>query len=68
MDENNYEKLAQEISLLFEKKFGGFSPEDFRKVSKILGSKIRKDNSDFVDFYEKFSDDERRDIEFMMGM
>ncbi len=68
MNENRHEKTAQEISAIFEKKFGGFSPDDFHKVSEILETKIRKGSPDFTDFYGKLSDDERRDLDFMMGL
>jgi hypothetical protein len=68
MNENRHEKTAQEISAIFEKKFGRFSPDDFHKVSEILETKIRKDRSDFADFYGKLSDDERSNLDFMMGL
>ncbi|MEZ4529094.1 MAG: hypothetical protein R2941_24545 [Desulfobacterales bacterium] len=68
MNENRHEKFAQEIKVLFEKEFDGFFPEDFDKISKILEAKIWKGKSGFADFCENLSDEERREVDFMMGM
>lgn len=68
MNENRYEETVQEIRALFEKKFGGFFPDDFHRVSEILETGIWKNGADFTDFYRKLSDDERRDVDFMMGL
>jgi len=68
MNENRYEETVQEIRALFEKKFGGFFPDDFHRVSEILETEIRKCGSDFTDFYGKLSDDGRSEVDFMMGI
>lgn len=69
-DVNEYEKMAREIRLLFESKFGELSSEDFREVAKLLGFELLplKLRPTSADYYEKLSDQERSDIDFMMGL
>lgn len=69
-DVNEYEELASEIRRLFESRFGGLSPGDFQKIAKLLGFDVLplKLGPTSAEYYEKLSDQERADIDFMMGL
>ncbi len=70
-DVDQYEELACEIRRLVESRFGELSPKEFKKVAKLLGFdllplKLGPTSTEY--YYEKLSDKEREDIDFMMGL
>jgi len=67
---NQHEEVAREIKLLFESRFGEFSSEDFRQVANLFGFEVLplKLRPKFDEYYEKLSDEERADLDFMMHM
>jgi hypothetical protein len=69
-DENKYEEAAREIKLLLESRFWEQSFKDLREIAKLLGFEILqlKPLPKFSEYYEKLTDEERADLEFMMHM
>jgi hypothetical protein len=63
-----YENVAGMITEIFEKEFGRFSPEDFIKVVIILRVNKGKAKSDFDKFYKNLTQDEKKDVDFMMSL
>ena len=53
---------------MFEKEFGRFDIKDLRNVMKELGYEIFENKVDFNKFYENLSEEERRIVDFMMGL
>jgi len=69
-DVNEHERVAREINILFGSRFGEFSPKGFREVAKLLGFELLplKVRPTCDERYEKLSDQERVDVDFMMGL
>jgi hypothetical protein len=69
-DKDKYEEVAREIKRLIESRFGELSFRDLREIAKLLGFEILqlKPLPKFNEFYEKLTDEERADLEFMMHM
>ena len=69
-DVNEYERVARETKMLFESRFGEFSSKDFREVAKLLGFELLplKVRPTCDERYEKLSEQERSDVDFMMGL
>ena len=67
-DVNEYERVARETKMLFESRFGEFSPKDFSEVAKLLGFELLplKVRPTCDERYEKLSAQERADVDFMM--
>ena len=68
MKREKYKAIARHIREMFEKEFGRFDIEDLRSVMKELGYGIFENKVDFNKFYEDLSDEERRLVDFMMGL
>jgi len=69
-DVNEYEELAGEIRRLFERRFGELSQVDFRKVARVLGFEVLHFGARPTreELYERLSEQERADVDFMMGL
>lgn len=68
MIDKKYEKIALMIKGIFEKEFGKFSPEDFIEVVKILKINKGEAKSDFNKFYKNLTQDEKKEVDFMMNL
>ena len=68
MPENQHEKLAKEIKGLFAKEFGQFRLEDFNKVLEVIRTESFGAMPDYYEAYEKASQEERDQIDFMMRL
>ena len=68
MAENQHEKLAKEIKDLFAKEFGQFRLEDFNKVFELIHTESFGAMPDYYEAYEKASEEERDQIDFMMRL
>ena len=68
MAEDKHQKLAQEIKSLFEKEFGQFAMTDFSRVVEIIRAEFFKAMPDYYEAYEKASEEQRDQIDFMMGL
>jgi len=63
-----HEKVAHRVGEIFEKEFGRFSAEDFRKVARALGVNVLDMKGDFKKYYENLSEDDRKQVDFMMNL
>ncbi|WP_027371220.1 hypothetical protein [Desulfovermiculus halophilus] len=69
MVDDTYKILAGEIQSLFEERFGKFSVEDFDKVAEIIRGKCKRSNARNADkSYENLPEEEKDQIDFMMGL
>jgi hypothetical protein len=63
-----HERVARMVGEIFEKEFSRFSVEDFSKVAGILGMNVLDTKSDFKKYYENLSEDNQKQIDFMMKL
>lgn len=68
MDDYKYQKVAETIKSIFEKEFGGLLKEDFFKVAKYLKFTHSDSRTGFDNFYKNLSDDEKKQVDFMMNL
>jgi len=68
MLDKKYEKIALIIKKIFEKEFGKLSTEDFNEVVKILRINEGEAKSDFDKFYKNLTQDEKKEVDFMMNL
>lgn len=68
MIEDKHQKLAEEIKGLFAKEFGQFRLEDFKKVLEVIRAESFGAMPDYYEAYEKASQEERDQIDFMMKL
>lgn len=63
-----YEKVAEMIKGIFEKEFGKLSTDDFNEVVKILRINKEEAKTDFNKFYKNLTQDEKKEVDFMMNL
>jgi len=68
MPEDKHQKLAEEIKGLFAKEFGQFRLEDFNKVLEVIRAEGFGEMLDYYEAYEKATQEERDQIDFMMRL
>lgn len=69
MVDYKYTALAGEVRAVFEKKFGKFSVKDFDKVAEIIRDENGGiDDRDAGKSYDNLSEEEKDQIDFMMGL
>ena len=68
MPEDKHQKLAEEIKGLFTKEFGQFRLEDFNKVLELIRAENFGEMMDYYEAYEKATQEERDQIDFMMRL
>lgn len=69
MGDDKYTILAREILALFEKRLGKFSVQDFDQVAEIIRAECSLSKAQDVDTtYENLSQEEKDQVDFMMGL
>ncbi|MBW2333286.1 MAG: hypothetical protein JRF08_07615 [Deltaproteobacteria bacterium] len=68
MPEDKHQKLAEEIKGLFTKEFGQFRLEDFNKVLGVIRAEGFGEMPDYYEAYEKATQEERDQIDFIMRL
>ena len=68
MNEEQCLRCTGELKKMFEKEFGEFRLEDFEQVVATVREQFLKEQQQALQSYERLTDQERDQIEFMMGL
>jgi hypothetical protein len=63
---SEYERVARQVKMAFEKEFGKLSLTDFNRVAGIIGYTSARDADKSDEYYRQLSDDEKKAFDFMM--